>query len=287
MRPMKEILTNYHTHTDFCDGKGTPRDFAESAVEKGFSALGFSTHASAPGQESWTMQPGRYPEYFAHIDKVKEEYAGRLEIYSGMEVDYVPDFQGPSSPEIAELGLDYTLGGVHIISVDSREHPGYYTVDGPDEEYGRIVNDRFGGDHKEAARHYFSLVRRMIEEHTFDMIAHFDLIKMRNRNNARYREEEPWYRDSVMTALEAAARAGVVLEINTGGLSRGKTDSFYPSPWILKEARGLRIPITINADAHTAAGIDAMFPEAADAARAAGYGEKRVLLGGRWQDVPL
>jgi histidinol-phosphatase (PHP family) len=90
-----------------------------------------------------------------------------------------------------------------------------------------------------------------------------------------------------MEALEAAARAGVVLEINTGGLSRGKTDSFYPSAWILKEARRLGIPITINADAHTAAGIDAMFSEAADAARAAGYREKRVLLGGRWQDVPL
>lgn len=284
---MKQYLTNYHTHTTFCDGKDTLQAFAESAAAKGFAALGFSTHAAAPGQESWTMQPGRYPEYFAAVTRITEEYAGRLEIYSGMEIDYIPGIQGPSSPDFPDLGLDYTIGGVHIIEVEAQDQPSYCTIDGSEEEFEVILRGRFGGDRKALVRHFFSLNRRMIEEHTFDIIAHFDLVKVRNRGNAYYSEDEQWYRDSVMEALEAAARAGVVLEINTGGLSRGKTDSFYPSVWILKEARRLGIPITINADAHTAAGIDAMFPEAADAARAAGYREKRVLLGGRWQDAPL
>ena len=38
------MLTNFHTHTVFCDGKNTPEEMVLSAIEKGFTALGFSGH---------------------------------------------------------------------------------------------------------------------------------------------------------------------------------------------------------------------------------------------------
>ena len=39
------INTNFHTHTTFCDGKDTPEQMVLAAIQKGFSALGFSGHA--------------------------------------------------------------------------------------------------------------------------------------------------------------------------------------------------------------------------------------------------
>ena len=38
---------NLHTHTLFCDGRDTPEDMVLSAIEKGFSVLGFSGHSSS------------------------------------------------------------------------------------------------------------------------------------------------------------------------------------------------------------------------------------------------
>ena len=38
------MLTNYHTHTTFCDGKSTVEEIVLSALAKGFDAIGFSGH---------------------------------------------------------------------------------------------------------------------------------------------------------------------------------------------------------------------------------------------------
>lgn len=279
------MLTNFHTHTLYCDGKAPPAAFVRAAVDKGFSVLGFSAHAPAPQQESWTMEPGKVSEYLDLITDLKKEYAGKIEIYSGMEVDFIPGLLGPSSPGLAALGLDYTLGGVHILGIEKTGE--LLTVDGAPEEFAKILQLQFGGDRRAAAQHYFFLVRAMAREHRPDIVAHFDLIKVRNRGEEHYRETEAWYRKSVTDALAAIAEAGSILEINTGGLSRGKSDTFYPSPWILEEARQMDIPITVNSDVHVPEGIDAMFREAAEAAKAAGYRTKRVLLGRKWQDVSL
>ena len=36
---------NLHTHSTFCDGAGTPEQMVVVAIEKGFAALGFSSHS--------------------------------------------------------------------------------------------------------------------------------------------------------------------------------------------------------------------------------------------------
>ena len=38
------MITNFHTHTTFCDGKSTAEEVVRSAIEKGFTAIGFSGH---------------------------------------------------------------------------------------------------------------------------------------------------------------------------------------------------------------------------------------------------
>ena len=39
------ILSNFHTHTSFCDGKNTPEELVLYAIEQGCAELGFSGHS--------------------------------------------------------------------------------------------------------------------------------------------------------------------------------------------------------------------------------------------------
>ena len=43
---MSKIKCNYHTHTKYCDGKNTPDEMVQRAIELGFTHLGFSEHSS-------------------------------------------------------------------------------------------------------------------------------------------------------------------------------------------------------------------------------------------------
>lgn len=279
------ILTNYHTHTRYCDGKAEPEAYITAALEKGFAALGFSAHAPAAQQESWTMPREIIPEYLALIGKLRDRFAEKIEIYCGMEIDYIPDVMGPSSPEYRDLPLDYIIGGVHVIKIE--ETGKYLTVDGPAEEFDALLNSQFGGDRIAMTEHYFSLLREMMTIHSPDIIAHFDLIKIRNGGEAYFKESEGWYHKTVTDILDILRDKGTILEINTGGKGRGKTDTFYPSNWILQEARKRDIPVTLSSDAHVPEAVDTLFTEAAESAYKAGYTSTRVLLGEEWRNVPL
>ena len=39
---------NFHTHSNFCDGKCTAEEMVIAAIEKGFDTLGFSSHCIHP-----------------------------------------------------------------------------------------------------------------------------------------------------------------------------------------------------------------------------------------------
>ena len=66
------MLANYHTHTTFCDGKNTPEEVILSAIEKGFSAIGFSGHGYTPYDLRYCMHD---PEAFKQaIPPLKEKY---------------------------------------------------------------------------------------------------------------------------------------------------------------------------------------------------------------------
>ena len=38
-------LTNYHSHSLYCDGRASMEDFVRFALSEGFTSYGFSSHA--------------------------------------------------------------------------------------------------------------------------------------------------------------------------------------------------------------------------------------------------
>ena len=44
----REMKTNYHMHTVWCDGRNTVEVMIRAAIDRGFDEIGFSSHARLP-----------------------------------------------------------------------------------------------------------------------------------------------------------------------------------------------------------------------------------------------
>ena len=113
----------------------------------------------------------------------------------------------------------------------------------------------------------------MLAKGNFDIIAHPDLVRIRNGALNFFSEEDSWYKEEIKATAKAIAKAGVIAEINTGAIARGNMDDTYPSQQFLELMYDNGVPVCINSDAHTTNGLDAAFDRAVEKARRAGYKE--------------
>jgi histidinol-phosphatase (PHP family) len=285
--PLGNSMTfgNFHTHTRYCDGRGEPREFAEAALRRLMPRIGFSGHNVLPFPTDWTMPEENLAPYLAEVRHLKAGLRDRLEVYLGLEVDYLPGVITPADPGIRALRLDYVVGSVHFNDPRPGKHE--WTVDGTLSEFQAMQREGFGGNLRALVGRYYRSVAAMAAETAPDIVGHFDIVKKNNRNELLFCEEEPWYRAAVRESLEAVACSGRAMEVNTGGVTRGACASFYPSPWILREALELGIPVVVTSDAHRVEDLDAQFPEAVALLKGIGYRSQRQLTASGWTDTEL
>lgn len=278
-------LSNFHSHSDFCDGSGKPEDYIKEAIEQGFSAYGFSSHAPISFEKDWTLAEEDLPLYLEEIARLKDIYSKDIEIYTGLEIDYIEGLSGPTSEKFLKLPLDYCIGSVHMIKSAVKDK--YLAIDGPESHLKELMEESYHGSFEKLSNRYYELVREMIGKGQFQILGHLDLVKKRNRGDVYFSEEKMWYKDQVMETLETLAGTGIFLEINTGGISRGAIDSIYPSPWILKEAKRKNIPIMLNSDSHVPDHISFYYSESLEIAKDCGYRELHTISKGEWISYPL
>jgi len=250
------VKTNYHMHCTWCDGKNTPEEMVASALEKGFDAIGFSSHALLPVSDPWTLRPDTVDAYVADIRALAEKYKDRISILCGIEADFIVGMTRPDRSVYARLGLDYLIGSVHeVVASGGTRVP----VDHKPELLADGIARQFGGDAQAFVRAYFAAQREMAATCDFDIIGHPDLIRKFNGTLHYFDESADWYRDELRRTADAFAATGKLVEVNTGGISRGWIDDAYPSPYFrqLLRARGVRF--ILSSDAHAASAIDCAF----------------------------
>ncbi|NLX76899.1 MAG: histidinol-phosphatase HisJ [Clostridiaceae bacterium] len=275
------MLATYHTHSSFCDGAMMPEDYVQAAIRKGFSAIGFTSHAPFFFDTGWTMKSEKLSEYIGTIKELKEKYKNRIQIYTGLETDFYPD-----SRDFRDYpGIDYTIGSVHFIYDEKNDR--YLTVDGPPDEFRELLGSVFGGNARALVETYYNQLVEMIRTQPPDIAGHLDVIKKNNAGNEYFDETEIWYRNKVEEVLCIIREKNITVEINTGGISRGYTAEMYPSEWILKLIREMDIPVVLNSDAHHPDWIDSYYSEALKILKRLGFSHQRVLYNGRWQNVLL
>lgn len=252
-------LTNLHTHTVYCDGKFSVEDMILAAIEKNFQSIGISTHGPTPFISDWNIQIDRVEKYIEEVSLLKEKYKEKIEVFLGMELDYIPGIGFDEVSKSLMKRLDYYIGSIHYL--------GYFkngimwTVDYNIEELLQGINESFNGDARLAVETYYKYIEEMAVTYQPPIIGHLDLFKKNNKNNVMFDENENWYVNAVAKCLDAIKNTSSSIEINTGGIARGYTTEQYPSTFILKMIKERNIPVIINSDAHTMDGIDCKFNE--------------------------
>ena len=105
--------TNYHTHSTFCDGKNTPEQIVQVALQKDFDALGFSSHSMYPFSSDWHLQTREHSAYAKEIKRLQSQYSGRLDIKLGFEADFIEGVCAPKRSTYAEFDPDHLIVAVH------------------------------------------------------------------------------------------------------------------------------------------------------------------------------
>jgi histidinol-phosphatase (PHP family) len=242
--------TNYHTHSNYCDGKATLREMVEFAVAHDFTALGFSGHCPLPFKNTFSITD--YEGYCNEVRALKAEYADRIEISLGLEMDYVPGMLEDFSSLIEQGKLEYTIGSVHLVPATNMPQgdEDLWFIDGPRyERYDEGLFRLFGGDIRRGVRAYFHNENAMLERNRPTIVGHPDKIVMHNRDRY-FHEDEPWYRDLALETIHLIKELGLICEINTRGIYKGRHADFYPGKWLIQEMKQLRIPVIVSTDAH-------------------------------------
>lgn len=249
------IKQNLHCHTTYDDGANTPEEMVLAAAKLGLSSLGISLHAPMDG-ECWCASKENVEPFKAEMRRLKEKYADRLALYTGLEYDIAAE---------KELGgYEYIIGSGHVLD-------GHYYVDSTREHAMELI-EHFGGPDK-AAEAFFDNYARIAAIPEIDIVGHFDLLTKYNEQGVLYDTESSAYRDAAFAAMEKLNSAGKIFEINTGAISRGYRTAPYPSPELLRHLRSIGGRMTVSSDAHSAESICCGFDMAEQLAKHCGFDE--------------
>lgn len=275
-------MTNYHSHCTFCDGPASMEDFVKEAIRQGFTSYGISSHAPLPFPTRWTMEREDVPDYLHEICRLKQQYAGEIEIYAGMEIDYLDAGSNPGIEYFRQLPLDYRIGSVHLL--ESLED-GLIDIDTPVGRFKTILPLYFGNNLEKMVRKYFAKLMAMVETGGFDILGHADKMSYNASCCDPSLLESDWYNRLIQDYFSLVASKGIMMEINTKAYD--STGVFFPNVKYFPLLRDLHIPVLVNSDAHFPARINSGRAEALAALKANGIPAVMELHHGEWEETPI
>ena len=231
-----------HTHTEFCDGRSTMAEQAARAAALGFASLGFSPHSPLPYENDWSMKNDSLPAFFAEVSRLKKQYAGRMEIYAGIEWDL--------DTSALPAGLDYVIGAVHSLEKNGERFAVDYTADLLSDVFFRL----YGGDFRALCADYFRAVVLSCLRPEAQIAAHFDLVMKYNKNGIFINENDPDYLRLALAAIDEILekRPGMIFEVNTGGMARAGRPVPYPAPALMRAIHERGGRFLLSCDCHDA-----------------------------------
>lgn len=279
-------LSNYHSHCTFCDGRSTPEDFVKFAISHGFRAYGFSSHSPLPFETFWNMSKDDMPEYLEEINRLKEKYAGQLEIYTSLEIDYLDETYNPSIAYFQELPLDYRIGSIHFLPLSEHlSEDNMVCIDGAFADYKDSVDRYFEGKISKLVTRYFDSTLQMIEAGGIDIVGHMDKIYMNGHKCEGFSFDADWYQKPFKAVLDLIAQKGLMVEVNTKNLI--KKQQIFPRKEYLGLLKDMNIPVMVNSDCHYPDLVNDGRTEAFEILKEIGFRTTRELIKGNWQDVAI
>lgn len=260
------IQADVHMHTRFStDSEACPRDMADEAVRRGLKTICFTDHFDKDDLEWGEEGIFDVDAYFAEMQELQKEYAGKLNIRIGIELGlrtYLKEYYGELTKKHP---FDFIIGSVHNVPY-KKDAGGNLVYTDPAAE--KLFTDRTD---KEA---YCLMMETTLENvKTFDCfqtLGHLDYVVRYGKT----REKEYSYADFsdiIDEILKLLIEKGKGLEVNAAGLKYGLPFA-HPHPDVLKRYRELGGEIiTIGADAHKPEHIAYDFSRVEEILKACGF----------------
>ena len=275
-------LTNYHSHCAYCDGLAPAEDFVKEAIAMGFSSYGISSHSPIPFDSCWNMKQEKLNDYINEINGLKEKYKNEIELYIGLEIDYLDKTYNPASPVFKAIPLDYRIGSVHFLKTGDAQ---FTDIDTAPEQFKITVDKIFNGNIVKLVRDYFDTMMQMIETGGFDFIGHADKVSMNASSYSPGITNEKWYIKLIQDYFHFIAEKGRMVEINTKAWN--KKSLFFPNRQHFSLLKKLNIPVVVNADTHHPSLINDGRPEALRELLSEGFTHVHQLIHGQWKEVEI
>ena len=261
------MLANFHTHSTFCDGINTPEEIIKAAIEKGFSAIGFSGHGYTEFDLRYCMK--NTDEYIKEINRLKDKYKKDIQIYLGV----VEDAFSP----LDRSKFDYIIGSSHYFCVNNQ----YYPIDSNYDCFKECF-EVFNHDITRLSETYYSSFCDYINLRKPDIIGHFDLItKFDELDSSLFLHNEDYNKIAEKYVVEAA-KSGSIFEVNTGAIARGLRTTPYPSVNLLYTLKKLGAGVILSSDSHNKDTLDFAFDEIKKLLRDIGFRELYNIYNGEF-----
>ena len=260
------IQADMHMHTWFStDSEACPCDMADEAVRKGLKTICFTDHFDKDDLEWGEEGIFDMDAYFVEMQKLQEEYAGKLNIRIGIELGFRTYLKDYYEELTKKYPFDFVIGSVHNVPY-KKDAEGNILYTDPAAE--KLFTDRTD---KEAYRLMMETTLENVRtSDCFQTLGHLDYVVRYGKS----REKEysyTDYADIIDEILKLLIEKEKGLEVNSAGLKYGLPFA-HPHPDVLKRYRELGGEIiTIGADAHTPDKIGYAFDKAADVLRECGF----------------
>ena len=260
------IQADMHMHTWFStDSEACPCDMADEAVRKGLKTICFTDHFDKDDLEWGEEGIFDVDAYFVEMQKLQEEYAGKLNIRIGIELGlrtYLKDYYEELTKKYP---FDFVIGSVHNVPY-KKDAEGNILYTDPEAE--KLFTDRTD---KEAYRLMMETTLENVRtSDCFQTLGHLDYVVRYGKS----REKEysyTDYEDIIDEILKLLIEKEKGLEVNSAGLKYGLPFA-HPHPDVLKRYRELGGEIiTIGADAHKPEHVAYDFAKAEEILKSCGF----------------
>ena len=257
-----------HNHTILCNhATGSVDEYVQRAIELGIDEYGFADHAPMNYDPKYRMTISQKKKKKKWVLDAKEKYKDKIKVLLGYEVDYL---DGYILDEVIKSKVDYLMGSVHFLKNKSD----MWGFDNP--EFIGVYKSK---DIDTIWVEYFDAIKAMAKTGLFDIVGHFDLIKV-----FKFLPKKD-IRLIAKDALLEIKKSNMVLEINPAGL-RKPINETYPSKQLLELAFELQIDITFGSDAHSVEQVGFMHNKSLLLAKEVGY-EKCISFENRDKKIIL
>ena len=265
-------MYSFHIHSTFSDGKNTPQEIIQAAIEREFISIGFSDHGYTVYDLRYCMtdQTG----YINEIKALKEKYKNQIQVYLGVEEDAF-------SP-LTRNDFDYIIGSCHYGFRNNK----YYPIDS-NFDYFKKCLEAFGNDHLAFAESYYSNFCQYIKTRKPDIIGHFDLITKFDEMGETLFLGDPDYIKISEKYTREALKSGSIFEINTGAIARGFRTAAYPFENLLYVLRKNNVPIILSSDSHSIDTLDFAFDDTKKYLKEIGFNKITALVDNSFKEFDI